>query len=145
MTEMTAVQKQLADKSANLLKLSANHVKVIDNWRCLKLQSMARITVSGDLKLVATACKLPDKLAEVTRWCKDYFATTSTAAFPALLSKPDDLKIGCEASTLKDQRMLGLVVETKELYEKVAEHWKTKAAAKTTSTGRGEKLKATAD
>lgn len=101
MTEMTALQEQLASRSAALLQFSANYVEWTDELSCLELQSLAEDTVVDNLRSVAGTCERSAKRAQLTRRCKNSFAASSTAAFSALLAEQDDFENCREALMLK--------------------------------------------
>lgn len=95
----------------------------------MKLQYVPDAALSDDLKVVARACERPAKRAKMTRLCKETFSTPLIAAFSALLIERDDLENRCEVLTLKPQCIFGLVADTKNLREKLADCEKTDATA----------------
>lgn len=131
-TEVSALQEQLAPKNAALLQLYVKHVELTHESSCLKLQSATGDTVSKDPKLIAVECESPAKRVNLMHRCKDSSATLSFMALSALLAERDESKNRCEALNLQNQCILGLAAEAKELSEKVSKPKKTVVAAKTT-------------
>lgn len=101
-TKMT-VSQQLTAINIKQTQISAMQIELTDKSSHVKLQDATEGTVSDDLRLVAEACDCPAKHAEMTRQCRNYSATTTTAAFLALLAKRGDLKNCCETLTLGKQ------------------------------------------
>lgn len=102
-SEMTALQEQLAAISVDSLQLSANHVEMTEEYRTVKLQSSAGVTVSDDPELVARACERLAKRTKMKCQRNDTSTATSTAAFSALLAEQDDFKNRCKALNLESQ------------------------------------------
>lgn len=96
-TEVTFLQEQLAERSAELSQLSAKHVKLVEEFGRVELQSAAGPTASDDLKTVAGTCERPAKCAKMTRQCKVSSTASSTAVFLALLAERDDFKIAVKS------------------------------------------------
>lgn len=90
MTETTALQEQLTDKSAKLSQLTMKHVEPPDKLYSFNFQNATVYTVPKVLNSVKEACKCPAKRAKVTRQCKCSFATPSTAPFSLFPAKHDD-------------------------------------------------------
>lgn len=144
-TETTALKRQPAAKSDELPQLSAKHVGPTDQLSQVKLQRAAGATVPSDLKPGAVTCERLAKLAKITPLCEDFSTTLSTAAFLALLSKQNDFKNRCEASTLGTQFISSSVAEVEGEREKLADREKTVAAVKTASRGCKKKRTTAAD
>lgn len=144
-SEITALQRQLAAKSTNLSQLTAKSVVLTIDVGRLKLHSAAGETVPKELMSDAETRERPAKHAKVTRWCAECSAISSTAAFSALLSERGGFKSRCEALTFESRCISELAAEAKELREKVLEHEKMDSTAHTTPNSLGKNRVTTAN